>query len=109
MFRALVEFKKTSPEKVANVQYADLMSDAVLTTRSAYDHVGKDVPEDLDQRIVGFLKQQRSGKRAAAPKHYENFGYDTDDVWTDPTVAEYCEVFGVQRERSRLVDTRTGC
>ncbi len=108
MFRALVEFKKTEPEKVTNVQYADLMSDAVSTTRFAYDHVDTDAPEGLEQRIVGFLKQQRSGKRAAAPKRYENFGYDADDVWTDPTVAEYCEVFGVQRERSRLVDTRTG-
>lgn len=108
MFRALVEFKKTEPEKVANVQYSDLMSDAILAMRFAYDYVGMDVPEDLEQRVVGFLEQQRSGKRAAAPKRYENFGYDADDVWTDPTVAEYCEVFGVQRERSRLVDTRTG-
>jgi len=109
MFRALIEFKKTEPEKVANVQYSDLMSNAVLATRFAYDNVGMDVPEDLGQRIAGFLKQQRNGKREAAPKRYEDFGYDADDVWADPSVAEYCEVFGVQRERSRLVDTRTAC
>ena len=108
MFRALVEFKKTEPERVANVQYSDLMNDAVLATRFAYDHVCTDAPEDLEERVVGFLKQQRSGKRAAAPKRYEDFGYDADDVWADPTVAEYCEVFGIQREQSRLVDTRTG-
>ena len=108
MFCALVDFKNTSPEKITNVQYSELMSDAVLATRFAYDRVGTEVPEDLVQRIVGFLKRQRSGKRAAAPKRYGNFGYDADDVWTDPTVAEYCEAFGVQRELSRLVDTRTG-
>ena len=108
IFRALVEFKKTEPGRVVNVQYSDLMSDAVLATRFAYDHVGTKAPEDLEERVVGFLKQQRSGKRAAAPKRYEDFGYDADDVWADPTVAEYCEVFGIQREQSRLVDTRTG-
>jgi hypothetical protein len=36
-FRALVEFKKAEPEKVADVRYSDLMSDAVLATRFAYD------------------------------------------------------------------------
>jgi hypothetical protein len=108
MFRALVEFKKAEPEKVANVQYTDLMSDAVMATRSAYDYFAMDVPEDLEQSIVGFLAQQRSGKRAVPPKKYDNFGYDAEAGWADPTVTEYCEFFGVKQERSRLIDTKTG-
>lgn len=108
MFRALMGFTKAEPTKVASVQYADLMSDAVLATRSAYDSLGIDAPEDLEERILGYLKQQRSGKRAAPPQSYGNFGYNADAVWRDPTVVEYCEFFEVPREQSRLVDTRTG-
>jgi hypothetical protein len=108
MFCALVKFKKAEPERVANVQYMDLMSDAVTATRSAFKYFAMDVPEDLQQRIVAFLKKQRSGKRVAPPKNYANFGYDEDTVWADSTVAEYCEFFGVQKERSRLIDTKTG-
>ena len=108
MFRALVEFKKAEPEKVADVQYTDLMVDAVKTTRSVYEDFAIDVPENLEPSILGFLEQQRSGKRVAPPKKYDNFGYDADDVWADPVVADYCKFFGVQRERSRLTDTKTG-
>jgi len=106
--RALVEFKKAEPEKVANVQYTDLMRDAVMATHSAYDYFAMDVPEDLEQRIVAFLEQQRSGKRVAPTKKYDTFGYDAKAVRADPTVAEYCEFFGVKQERSRLSDTQTG-
>jgi hypothetical protein len=108
MFRALVDFAKAEPTKVANVQYADLMRDAVLTMRSAYDCIGMEAPKDLEKSIIDHLEQQRSGKRAVPPKSYETFGYDEDAVWADPTVAEYCEFFGVQKERSRLIDTKTG-
>jgi hypothetical protein len=65
-------------------------------------------PEDLDARIAGHLRKQRGGKRAAPPGSLETFGYEADTVWSDPVVIEYCESFGVERERSRLVDTRTG-
>jgi hypothetical protein len=106
--RALVDFAKAEPTKVTNVQYADLMSDAVLTTRSAYESIGMEAPKELDKSIIEHLEQQRSGKRAAPPKSYESFGYDEDTVWADSTVAQYCEFFGVQRERSRLIDTKTG-
>ena len=107
MLHALVEFKKAEPEKVADVRYTDLMSDAVLATRFAYNYFAIDVPEDLEQRIVTFLNQQRGGKRVAPPKNYENFGYDAEAVWADPIVSEYCEFFGVKQERSRLIDTKT--
>jgi hypothetical protein len=108
MFRALIEFKKAEPERVANVQYLDLMNDAVMVTRSAFDYFSVDISEDLEQRIVTFLAQQRSGKRVAPPKKYDTFGYNAEAVWADPTVADYCKFFGVKQERTRLIDTKTG-
>jgi len=106
--RALIDFASAEPERVANVSYSDLMNDAALTVRTAYVKLGFQVPEDIDQRIINYLNQQRSGKRVAPPKKYDAFGYDADAVWADPTVTEYCTVFGVERERTRLVDTKTG-
>jgi hypothetical protein len=108
VLRALVEFMKGEPERVANIQYTDLMSDAVMATRSAFDYFAIDYPEDLEQRIVGYLERQRSGKRAAPPKKYDNYGYDAEAVWADPSVADYCKFFRVQEERTRLIDTKTG-
>lgn len=107
VLRALEEFAASESDRVVNVRYADLMSNAVETTRSIYERLKMNAPEDLEERVADHLRGQRSGKRAAPPKTLETFGYQTDAVWSDPTVVEYCKTFGVERERSRLVDTRT--
>jgi hypothetical protein len=108
VLRALMEFAESEPARVVNVRYADLMSDAVATTRSIYERLEMNTPQGLEERIAGYLRKQRSGKRAAPPRSLETFGYQADAVWSDPTVTEYCESFGVERERTRMVDTRTG-
>ena len=106
--RALMDFAESGAARLVNVRYADLMGNAVATTRSVYEGLEMSAPEDLEERIMGYLRAQRSGKRAAPPERLETFGYQADAVWSDPTMIEYCESFGVERERSRMVDTRTG-
>ncbi|MDP6977755.1 MAG: sulfotransferase [Myxococcota bacterium] len=106
--QAITSFSRSASARIANVRYADLMSDAVATTHAAYETLGIDPPDDLQRRITSYLDKQRSGKRAAPPRVLETFGYEADDVWNDPTVSEYCEAFAVERERSRVSDTRTG-
>ncbi len=108
VLQALMEFAPPESARVVNVRYADLMADAVATTRSVYEALGMKPPQDLQQRVEGYLEGQRAGKRAAPPRSLETFGYEADTVWNDPTVTEYCEFFGVARERSRMSDTRTG-
>jgi len=108
VLNALVEFARSVPAKVVNVRYADLMNDAVATTRSVYECLGVEAGEDLEERIRGYLREQRSGKRAAPPRTLETFGYQANTVWSDPTVTEYCSLFGIERELSRMVDTLTG-
>ena len=104
MFRALVDFQKAESKKVANVHYRDLMNDAVTATRSTYDYFSIDIPEGLEESIVDFLEQQRSGKRAKPPEKFDDYGYDAGAVWADPTVNEYCEFFTsfVREKRHRL-------
>jgi hypothetical protein len=99
---------KAEPQRVANVQYLDLMSDAVMATHSAFEYFAMDFPEDLEQHIVAYLERQRSGKRVAPPKKYDAYGYDREAVWADLSVADYCKFFGVKQERTRLIDTKTG-
>jgi hypothetical protein len=105
---ALVEFAKSESATVVNVRYADLMDDAVVTVRSIYDRLQMNAPEGLEELIIGYLRAQRSGKRAAPPKSLEAFGYRADAVWRDPAVIQYCDLFGVERELSRMIDTITG-
>ena len=105
---ALVDFAKSDSAPLANVRYADLMEDAVATTRSIYDRLGMDAPECLEEDIAGYLQAQRSGRRAAPPRKLETYGYEADRVWADPSVLAYCEHFGVERELARMVDTSTG-
>ncbi len=106
--KALTEFARSGSARVVNVRYADLMADAVASTQSVYEALQMNPPRDLRQRITGYLEKQRGGQRAAPPKRLETFGYEADAMWSDPTVAEYCESFGLTRERSRVSDTRTG-
>jgi len=84
------------------------MSDAFMVTRSVFDYFAMDFPEDLEQNIVSYLELQRSGNRMAPPKKYDNFGYDAEAVWADTAVADYCKIFRVKQERTRLIDTKTG-
>ena len=107
VLRALRDLAASESDRVVNVRYADLMNNAAATTRSIYQRLGMNVPEDLEERVAGHLREQRSGKRAAPPKKLETFGYQADAVWSDPTVLGYCQTFGVEQERSRLIDTRT--
>jgi len=108
IFRALMEFAKNEPTKINSVRYADLMVDAILTTNSLYDDLGMEVPFEQKKHILHYLEEQRSGKRVTPPERYKSFGYSEKTVWSDPTIVEYCEFFGVQRESMRLIDTKTG-
>ncbi|MCP4753929.1 MAG: sulfotransferase [Proteobacteria bacterium] len=108
ILRALSDLAKAEPARVANVRYADLMRDAVSATGTLYEDLGLDPPDNLEKRVLKYLNEQRGGKRAKPPKKLDTFGYDADSVWGDETVAEYCEFFGLQRERIRLTDTESG-
>jgi hypothetical protein len=104
---AVADFAKSEPATVVNVRYADLMDDAVATTRSIYERLQMNTPEGIEERIAGYLRTQRGGRRAAPPKQLETSGYQADAVWRDPAVVQYCDLFGVERELSRRIDTRT--
>ena len=104
---ALVDISKTEPQRVINIRYSDLMADAMASIRSIYDGLQVEAPGDLEARVQGFLKKQRSGKRAVPPKALETFGYTSDMVWNEPNVAAYYNFFVIEKETSRMLDTST--
>lgn len=106
-FAALVAFRRAHDGRIVDVRFAGVMDDAVHVLNSTYDEIGMDPDGDVAARVTGFLERQRGGMRAAPPPIVDTFGYDADEVWRDPVVAQYCETFGLERERVRLVDTRT--
>jgi len=107
VLHALVDFTESGQAAVTHVRYGDLMKDAAAAVRSIYEGLGLSAPEGLEKSVTDFLREQRSGKRASPPGRLEAFGYSADTVWKDPAVTAYCDLFGVEKERSRLVDTLT--
>jgi hypothetical protein len=107
VLQALVDFANSGQATITHVRYGDLMKDAVAAARSIYDGMGLGAPQGLEKSITDFLEKQRDGKRASPPRRLETFGYHADTVWKDPAVTAYCDLFGVEKERSRLVDTLT--
>lgn len=107
VLQALVDFADAAADRCVHVRYADLMEDAIATMHAIHVRLRMEAPVDLDERVARFLRAQRGGRRAAPPATLETFGYQADAVWSDPVVRAYCARFGIERERTRLVDTRT--
>ena len=88
------------PTRVVHVPYPALVDDPAAAARSVLTDAG---PE-LDGSVASFLAAQRAGRRPPPPLDLDPMGYDHDAVLADPTVAAYCERFGIEPERVR----RTG-
>lgn len=65
---------------------------------------GLDLPDDPGHRdrIEDFLAAQRAGKRDAPPTELETLGYDHQVVLAEPSIARYCERYGIDPEVVRL-------
>ena len=73
------------------------------STSGSDERTGRPRGED---RGLSTSAAQREACRAA--QELETFGYEADAVWRDPAVMAYCDLFGVERELSRMIDTSTG-
>lgn len=99
---AISEFSTTSPRRVTNVAYPDLVADPIATAQGVFS--AADVPPDagLAQKISSYLDAQRAGSRLAPPAQLPSMGYTSEVVRSEPAVAAYCHRFGVQPEEYRL-------
>lgn len=99
---ALSSFTEAEPNRVLHVGYPRLMSDPAATVEAVLSTVGISVAGDMADRVEAFLAAQRSGARVAPPRELAMMGYDHDEVLAAPVIADYCQRFGIEAERSRL-------
>lgn len=97
----MAAFTTAAPAAVTHVPYPTLVTDPVgAVQRIHVDRWASD--PGLGDAIERFLVAQRAGRRAAPPTELDPMGYDRSELWSDPSVAAYCERFGIEPERTRL-------
>jgi hypothetical protein len=99
---ALLAFEQTRPERITHLPYPALLADPAGAVSDLAAGLG--LPDDPGHRdrIVDFLAAQRAGKRAAPPNELETLGYDLRAVLAEPSIARYCERYGIDPEGVRL-------
>jgi hypothetical protein len=98
---SLAAFTTDAPARAMHVPYPDLVGAPVDVVRRALAANAPD--EELSTKVVAFLERQRAGERAAPPATLDAMGYEQADVWADPVIRSYCQRFGIDPERTRLV------
>ena len=84
------------------IPYEDLVSDPATTAVAVYERPGLPTDPELATKIGALLDAQRQGGRVRPPSTLPEPELTQDEMHRDPTVAEFCEVFGVHAERDRL-------
>lgn len=102
VLQALLEFDAASPELMTTVAYPTLVADPGAVAAAAYDELGLPVDDMFASNVARFLEAQRSGARVSPPAVLPDPGLDHEQVLRRPTVAAFCDRFGVAPERTRL-------
>jgi hypothetical protein len=102
VLQSLLDYNAASPERMTVIGYPALVADPAGVAAAAY--AGLDLPADPDfsSKVETFLEAQRSGARVSPPAALPEPGLTHDEVLRRPTVAAFCDRFGVEPERTRL-------
>jgi Sulfotransferase family len=98
---SIADFTSCAPSRALHVSYPELVrAPADLVHRALEANA---VDDELPAKVVAYLERQRAGERAAPPAVLGSMGYDRAEVWDDPVIGSYCERFGIEPERTRLI------
>jgi Sulfotransferase family len=98
---SIADFTTDAPARVIHVSYPELVHAPVDVVHEALEANATD--GELSAKAVGYLERQKAGERAAPPAALDSMGYDQAGVWSDPVIRSYCERFGIEPERNRLI------
>jgi Sulfotransferase family len=98
---SIADFTTDAPSRVMHVSYPELVRAPVHVAEQTLAANAAD--DQLSAKVVTYLDRQRAGERAAPPAALDTMGYQQADVWSDPIIKSYCERFGIERERTRLI------
>ncbi len=102
VLQSSIDFQVASPELMTTISYPQLVADPASVARASFEQLGLPVDPGLAARIEAFLGVQRNGARAKPPAALPNPGLTHDQMLARPTVAAFCDRFGVEPEHTRL-------
>jgi hypothetical protein len=102
VLQSLLDFNSASPELMTTIGYPALVADPPAIAAAACAEL--ELPDDHEfaSKVETFLEAQRSGARVSPPAALPEPGLTHDEVLQRPTVAAFCNRFGVEPERTRL-------
>jgi Sulfotransferase family len=98
---SIADFTTDAPSRAMHVSYPELVRAPVDVVQQALEVNAAD--GELSAKVVAYLERQQAGARAAPPAALDSMGYDQAGVWGDPVIKSYCERFGIEPERTRLI------
>jgi hypothetical protein len=98
---SLAAFTADASSRAMHVSYPELVRAPVDVVQRALEPNGAD--DELPAKVAAYLQRQQAGERAAPPVTLDSMGYDRATVWADPVIRSYCERFGIEPERTRLI------
>lgn len=103
---SIADFTTDEPSRAIHVPYPELMRAPVDIVHRALEANAAD--DELSAKVIMYLERQRAGQRAVPPAVLDSMGYDQEGVWRDPVIRSYCERFGLEPERTRLIGAAPG-
>jgi hypothetical protein len=102
VLQSLLDFNTARPELMTTVGYPALVSDPATVAAAAFAELKLPVDYEFASKVETFLDAQRSGARVSPPAVLPDHGLHHDQILQRPTVAAFCDRFGVEPERTRL-------
>jgi hypothetical protein len=81
------------PERVYDVQYADLLRDPAAVLRSIYEHFGYTYSDAMAGRVADYLAANPQHKHGSHQYQLSDFGLSAEDL--DRSFGDYCERFQI--------------
>lgn len=100
-YAGLAEFEVAHPERVNNLEYADLLRAPTAEIKRVFNAVDYPTDTKIGEKIDAFIEQQKAGGRAPPRKHFSDHGYTREKVQGDPLVAAYIKNYRVTVEDNR--------
>lgn len=101
LFENLGAFETAHPDKVINVQYADLLATPESEMSRLFAQTRHREDEKLASRITQFLQEQKAGSRAKPRGKMIDYGYTREQVENYPPIARYLQRYRVTVEERR--------
>ena len=100
-YAAMARYEKAHPDRVINLEYADLLKSPVEEVTRMFKTVAYPVDTTIGDRVNAFLGQQKAGGRAPPRQNFSDHGYSREKVESDPLVAAYIKNYQVMIEANR--------